>query len=88
MLSFLTGFSTMLTMIMPSLMTRTTGVLTGGATTGLDTALVEDLLDLMVSAITKFLGLFTIWPLNLFLVMGIVGWAINHFFIAKKAVKS
>ena len=61
--------------------------LTGEATGKLDVAMVDEVMDIVVAVITKFVTLFTIWPLNLFLILGIIGLAIGLFFTAKRGVR-
>lgn len=79
MLGFLTSFQMFLT---SWLMT-----LTGEAAGKLDVAMVDEVMDIVVAVITKFVTLFTIWPLNLFLILGLIGLAIGLFFTAKRGVR-
>ena len=84
---FLTSFFAALTMFFPGLMTRMTMFLTGEASNKLDVALVDEVMDIVVAVITKFVTLFTLWPLNLFLILGLIGLAIGLFFTAKRGVR-
>ena len=63
--------------------------LTGTETTGgfLDLELVDNVMDMVVSVVTKFAVLFTIWPLNLFLILAIIGFCVSFFFIGKKGAR-
>lgn len=70
----------LLTMFLPS-------VFTGGATTGLDMELVSDIMDMVVTVVTKFASLFTIWPLNLILILSLIGFCTAFFFKGKKGVR-
>lgn len=79
MLGFLTSIVATLTMFFP-------GLLTSG-TTGLDTSLVTQVMDIVVTVVTAFVGLFTLWPLNLFLILGIIGFAVSFFFKGKHGVR-
>lgn len=83
----LTSFFATLTMFFPGLLTRMTMFLTGEGATGLDTALVGDVMEIVVQVVTAFVGLFTLWPLNLFLILGIIGFAVSFFFKGKRGVR-
>lgn len=80
----------LLTTVLTVFMTKINGMtayLTDAATTGLDLELVTDIMDIIVEVITKCLGLFTIYPLNLFLVIGIVMLAIGLLGRLKRTAK-
>lgn len=83
---FLTSLFATLTMFCPGLLTYF-GLLTGEVSNKLDVALVDEVMDIVVAVITKFVSLFTIWPLNLFLILGLIGLAIGLFFTAKRGVR-
>lgn len=86
---FLTSLFATLTMFFPGLMTRMTMVLTGEASNGLSemTGMVADIMEMVVTVVTAFAGLFTIWPLNLILVLGIIGFCVGFFFKGKKGAR-
>lgn len=63
-------------------------VLTGETTsTGLDISLVESVLDILVLVVQRIATLFTIFPLNLFLILGIIGGGIGLFFVVKRGAR-
>ena len=88
MLGFLTALQLLLTVQVPALMSKVMMFLTGETgTTKLDVSMVEEVMDIVVAAITKFVTLFTIWPLNLFLILGLISMAIGFFFTAKRGAR-
>ena len=56
-------------------------------TTQLDTSLVTEVMDIVVEVITKAVGLFGLFPLNLFLILGLIGMSIGFFFKLKKGAR-
>ena len=77
---FLSSFYLALTMFFP-------GLLTSGTTPGLDAGMVSEIMEIVVQVVTAFVGLFTLWPLNLFLILGIIGFAVGFFFKGKRGVR-
>ena len=75
MLGLLTNFQLFLTSFMM--------FLTGEAP-ALDVNLVETVMDMVVSVVTKFFSLFTIYPLNLFIIFAIISLAIGIVFAGKR----
>ena len=61
--------------------------LTGAEGAQLDTALVGDVMDIVVQVITKAVGLFALFPLNLFLILGLIGVAVGFFFTLKRGAR-
>ena len=53
----------------------------------LDTALVGEVMDIVVQVITKAVGLFALFPLNLFLILGLIGVAVGFFFTLKRGAR-
>lgn len=68
------------------LLTRNVMVLTD-ATTTFDIEMVRELMDIIVEMLTKILGLFKIFPLNLFMIIGIMFLAISIFRSLKRTAK-
>lgn len=68
------------------LLTRNAVVLTD-ATTTFDVEMVRELMDIIVEMLTKLLGLFKIFPLNLFMIIGIMFLAISIFRSLKRTAK-
>ena len=82
--------SGLLTTVLTVFMTKINGMtayLTDAATTGLDLELVSDIMDIIVEVITKCLGLFKIYPLNVFLIIGIILIAIGLLGRLKRTAK-
>lgn len=61
-------------------------LLTGGEAQ-LDTALVGEVMDIVVQVITAAVGLFALFPLNLFLILGLIGVAVGFFFTLKRGAR-
>ena len=61
-------------------------LLTGGEAT-LDTALVGEVMDIVVQVITKAVALFALFPLNLFLILGLIGLSVGFFFTLKRGAR-
>ena len=87
MFGVLSSLFATLTMFCPALMTKLVMFLDGTTTTGLDMELVNDIMDMVVTVVTKFASLFTIWPLNLILILGLIGFCVSFFFKGKKGVR-
>lgn len=92
MLGFLTAMQLLLTVKVPALMTKFMMFLTGTETvtenaSGLDVGIVSEVMDIVVTVVTSFVGLFKLWPLNLFLILGIIGFAVSFFFKGKRGVR-
>lgn len=71
---------------MQLLLTSFMMLLTGGEAQ-LDTALVGEVMDIVVQVITKAVGLFALFPLNLFLILGLIGVAVGFFFTLKRGAR-
>lgn len=61
--------------------------LTGAEGAQLDTALVGEVMDIVVQVITKAVGLFALFPFNLFLILGLIGVAVGFFFTLKRGAR-
>lgn len=53
----------------------------------LDTALVGEVMDIVVQVITKAVALFALFPLNLFLILGLIGLSVGFFFTLKRGAR-
>ena len=63
-------------------------LLTGGETTKmLDTELVTQVMEIVVQVITKAVALFALFPLNLFLILGLIGLSVGFFFTLKRGAR-
>lgn len=61
--------------------------LTGEGAAQLDTALVGEVMDIVVEVITKAVALFALFPLNLFLILGLIGLSVGFFFTLKRGAR-
>lgn len=71
---------------MQLLLTSFMMLLTGGEAQ-LDTALVGEVMDIVVQVITKAVALFALFPLNLFLILGLIGLSVGFFFTLKRGAR-
>ena len=79
MFGLLTSFNMLLSYYGLGLLTETTATF--------DIELVRELMDVIVEMLTKLLGLFKIFPLNLFMIIGIMFLAISIFRSLKRTAK-
>lgn len=71
---------------MKGLLASAAMLLTSGEAT-LDTALVGEVMDIVVQVITKAVALFALFPLNLFLILGLIGLSVGFFFTLKRGAR-
>ena len=62
-------------------------LLTGTEAAKLDTELVSQVMDIVVQVITKAVTLFGLFPLNLFLILGLIGVGVGFFFKLKRGAR-